>query len=157
LSTARWAAPETLHTTLRFFGETDDAQVALLRAFVKELAEGARSSLVRATSVHGFPAPTRAHVLVLDIHDVGPVSVLAALAARAEAMAVALGLAAESRPYHAHLTLARMRKATDVSSFAGEAAALPTGRVTAIALYASTTGPSGAIYTPLERVVLPET
>jgi 2'-5' RNA ligase len=48
-----------------------------------------------------------------------------------------------------------MRKAVDVSSFAAEAAALPMGRVTAITLYASSSSPSGAVYTPLERVTLP--
>lgn len=67
LSAARWAARDTLHTTLRFFGDTTDAQVAALRALVKELAAGTRSFAVRAPWVHGFPARARAHVLVLDV------------------------------------------------------------------------------------------
>jgi 2'-5' RNA ligase len=154
LSSARWAARETLHTTLRFFGDTDDAQVEALCALVRALGRGAPPSPVRAPCVHGFPDPTRAHVLVLDIHDAGPAPFLADLAARAEATAVALGFAAETRAYHAHLTLARMRKAVDVASFADEAASLPPGRVTSITLYASTSSPSGAVYTPLERVEL---
>ncbi|MDB4934754.1 MAG: 2-5 ligase [Labilithrix sp.] len=158
LSSARWAAPETLHTTLRFFGSTDEAQLVALRALVGELATGTSSWAVRAPCVHGFPDPKCAHVLVLDIADSrpAPVPVLATLAARAEAGAVALGFEPETRAYHAHLTLARMRKAVDVSSLAGETAPLPAGRVTAITLYASTTGPSGSVYTPLERAVLPE-
>jgi 2'-5' RNA ligase len=151
LSAARWAPRETLHATLRFFGDTSDAQVAALRTFVKELAAGTASFAARAPWVHGFPARARAHVLVLDI----AAGELASLATRAEALAVSLGFAAESRPYHAHLTLARMRKEVDVSSFAAEAASLPSGRVTAITLYASSSSPSGAVYTPLERVTLP--
>ena len=150
LSAARWAARDTLHTTVRFFGDTDDDQLAALRALVKELAAGTPSFAVRAPWVHGFPARARAHVLVLDI----AAGELASLATRAEATAVSLGFAAESRPYHAHLTLARMRKAVDVSPLAAEAASLPAGHVTAVTLYASASSPNGAVYTALERATL---
>jgi 2'-5' RNA ligase len=117
LSAARWAARETLHTTLRYFGDTDDRQLVAMRALVHELATGVTS-----------------------------------LPVRAQARAVSLGFAAESRPYHAHLTLARMRKAVDVTSLAVEAASLGAGQATAITLYASSSSPNGAVYTPLERV-----
>jgi 2'-5' RNA ligase len=158
LSSARWTATETQHVTLRFFGNTDDAQVMGLRALVTELgaelgtAAAASGMYARAPSVSGFPRARRAHVLTLDIEDEGG---LAALAARAEVVAVALGFAPEERAYHAHLTLARMRKAVDVSALADEAASLPRARVTAVTLYASTTAATGPAYTPLERVVLP--
>lgn len=164
LSAARWAGADTLHTTLRFFGDTDDRQLATLRGLVHELAAGATSLPVRAPSVHGFPERARAHVLVLDILDAldgetdatsgVPHATLASLAARAEQRAVSLGFAAESRPYHAHLTLARMRKAVDVTSLAVEAALLPPGKATAITLYQSSSSTNGAVYTPLERAVL---
>ncbi len=155
MSSARWAKRDTLHTTLRFFGDTSDAQQKALRALVEELARGASPLLVTAPLVHGFPEPARAHVLVLDVVDAAPESILSRLAAQAETAAVALGFARETRPYHAHLTLARMRKPVDVASLAGEAATLPSGHVTAITLYASRSGPSGAVYVPLTRVAWP--
>jgi len=155
LSSARWAKPETFHATLRFFGDTSDAQQSALCDLVRELAEGASPLSVRAPSVHGFPVPSRAHVLVLDVLDAEPEPLLAGLAARAEAAAVALGFARDERPFHGHLTLARMRKAVDVSSLAPEAASLPPGHVTAITLYASRSGPTGAVYTPLARAAWP--
>lgn len=146
-----------MHVTLRFFGNSDDAQEVGLRALVTalgaELSAAAASGMyVRAPSVSGFPRARRAHVLTLEIEDEGK---LAALAARAEAAAVALGFAPEERAYRAHLTLARMRKAVDVSAHAEEAASLPLARVTALTLYASTTAATGPVYTPLERAVLP--
>ena len=150
-----------MHTTLRFFGDTSDAQRAALTALVAELGKETSGWSVRATAVHGFPDPSRAHVLVLDVADdvvdggAHAPPTLPRLAARAEAAAIALGFARELRPYHGHLTLARMRKEVDVSSFAAEAASLPTGLVTAITLYASRSGPSGAVYAPLARAVLP--
>lgn len=156
LSAARWAAPETMHVTLRFFGNSDDAQVlgqrALALALGAEAATSTESLGASAPHVSGFPQARRAHVLILDILDGGG---LASLAARAEAAAVALGFTPEQRAYHAHLTLARMRAAVDVSSFAEEAASLPPARVTAVTLYASTTTAAGPVYMPLERVVLP--
>jgi 2'-5' RNA ligase len=149
LSSARWAKRDTLHTTLRFFGDTSDVQQTALRALVEELAPLS----VRAPWVHGFPAAARANVLVLDVADTD--SKLAAMAIRAEAEAVALGFPGEARLYHAHLTLARMRKPVDVSSLAGETATLPSGHVTALTLYASRSGPSGAVYVPLARAAWP--
>lgn len=142
-----------MHITLRFFGTTAGAELASLRSLVRELAHGTASSAVRASTVTGFPTPRRARVLVLGIADDGT---LAALAARAESRAVALGFAAETRAFQAHLTLARMRKPVDVTPLAGEAAALPAGRATAIALYESTAGATGPVYVPLERVTLGE-
>ncbi len=159
LSAARWAARETLHTTLRFFGDTDDRQLAALRVLVKDLSAGTAAFTVRATEVHGFPQRKSAHVLVLDIADTAvtalgtPRSELGSMASRAEATAVRLGFAAEDRPYHAHLTLARMRKPVDVSPLAVEAASVPPGRAIAVTLYASSSSPNGAVYTVLERAV----
>ena len=160
LSAARWAARTTLHATLRFFGDTDDRQLEALRVLVKDLSAGTAAFTVRATEVHGFPQRKSANVLVLDLADTAvteigtPRSELGSMASRAEVTAVRLGFAAEDRPYHAHLTLARMRKPVDVSSLANDAATLPLGRVTAITLYASSSSPNGAVYTPLERALL---
>jgi 2'-5' RNA ligase len=145
-----------LHVTLRFFGQADEAQVEALRALTLELGAMAMAGTgvdVRASAVTGFPSAKRAHVLVVELVDDGT---LASLAARSEAAAVALGFAPERRAYDAHLTLARMRMAADVSSLAGEAATLPAGRVTAITLYASTTTPTGPVYVPLERATVSE-
>ena len=152
---ARWAKRETLHTTLRFFGDTSDAQQSALRSLVAELASAASPLSVRVPWVHGFPAAARANVLVLDVADTD--SKLAAMATRAEEVAVALGFPREARLYHGHLTLARMRKAVDVSSLAGEAASLPQGQATAVTLYASRSSPEGVVYTPLARAALPMT
>jgi 2'-5' RNA ligase len=158
LSAARWAPHDSLHTTLRFFGDSSDAHVATMRQLVQELATSppisSADSVVRVPAVHGFPERQRAHVLVLDVEDAGAGPFLGLLAARAETAAVALGFAAESRPYHAHLTLARMRRAVDVSSLAEQAAALPSGRATAITLYASSSSPNGAVYTRIASAPL---
>jgi 2'-5' RNA ligase len=150
----RWVARDAMHVTLRFFGSTDAAQLAALRALVVQL--GARASApiaVRAARLTGFPSAARAHVMVIEIEE--PTGALASFAEAAEQEAIVLGFAAEGRPYRPHLTLARMRERADLTPFLHDADALPLGHATAITLYASTTAASGPVYTPIERVALP--
>ena len=141
-----------MHVTLRFFGPTDDAQVDVLRELVTSLADGAAPLTLRAAAVTGFPDAARAHVLVIELEAV---PLLTAFAERAGAAAVALGFAPETRAYRPHITLARMKERADVRAHAAEAASLPVGYATSIALYASTASGGGPVYTSLARATLP--
>lgn len=144
LSGARFVARDAMHVTLRFFGNTDDDQVEALRALVPSLRV---QGPVRARSLTGFPDPRRARVVVVELDDGG---VLGVRAREAEAAAVRLGFAPETRAYSPHLTLARLRGApADVRALATEVATLPEGRIVGVTLYASTTAPTGPIYTAL--------
>jgi 2'-5' RNA ligase len=149
---ARWAAKDSMHITLRFFGPTDDTQIELLGDLVTSLAEGAPPLLLRAAAVTGFPSAARARILVVELADE---PLLSTFAQRAEATAIALGFAPETRAYRPHLTLARMKENVDVRGYAGEAALLPLAHATAVTLYSSTTGPRGPVYTSLARATLP--
>ena len=148
----RWAAEGSLHVTLRFFGPTSDAHVEVLRELVTSLAHRAPPLALHAATLTGFPDPARAHVLVVELE---PDPLLTAFAERAEAAAIALGFAPETRAYRPHITLARMKESADVRAPAAGAARLPAGYATAITLYASTTEASGPVYTSLARATLP--
>jgi 2'-5' RNA ligase len=141
-----------MHITLRFFGPTTEEQALVLRALVTSLADGAPPLPLRAAALTGFPDPARARILIVAF-EAAPL--LEALAARAEAAAVALGFAPETRAYHPHLTLARMKQVVDLRAQAGETAGLPAAHATAITLYESTTGAGGPVYLPLARATLP--
>jgi 2'-5' RNA ligase len=153
-SKVRWVARDAMHVTLRFFGNTDETQLAALRALVLQVGSRVDAPIaVRAAQLTGFPTAERAHVMVLELEE--PAGVLASLAETAEREAIVLGFAAESRAYRPHLTLARLRERTDLTPFVRDVDALPLGHATALTLYASTTSASGPVYTALERVVLP--
>lgn len=141
---------ESLHVTLAFMGATDpelvDPVIAALRA-----AAGPAPRLALAGAL--LLPPRRARVLCADVAD--PDGTLAALQARAsEGLAAAGAYTPESRPFRAHVTVARLRprarapRALDASpeplAFTG----------TTLTLLRSHLHPKGARYEALERVPL---
>jgi 2'-5' RNA ligase len=99
-------APENLHLTLRFLGETPaaslDAVAASVRASVADLP--AFDFELYGTGV--FPDPARPSVLWAGARGAQPLAdLVACLAPPLET----LGFAPETRPWVAHLTLARIR------------------------------------------------
>jgi 2'-5' RNA ligase len=98
----RWTRPEQRHLTLRFFGAMSDPD---RRA--ESFAESFRRVPPFTLSLAGggaFPAPRRASVLWLGVRQgSAPLSALAATVADTD-----------DRPFHAHLTLARVRPARDL-------------------------------------------
>lgn len=151
----RWVAPHTLHVTLRFLGDTEEAELPALVDLVTTLGTSVTMPLVvRSTSLLAFPNPKRAHVLALHLEDDG---VLVELGKRAENAVRALGRAPEERPFRPHLTLARFRETADLRRLLeAEAAPRAGGRLTALTLYESDLGKEGGpIHTPLARYELP--
>jgi 2'-5' RNA ligase len=126
---------ETMHCTLRFYGEVDDARVAELRELVSPLRQ--TTVAVRATRIDAFSSPRKAHVIVLPLEDDGT---LARIHER---------LGKEDRPYRPHLTLARMKRPEDVRSWIETTPVQLEGHVVRITLYKSVLGKNGPTYTPL--------
>jgi 2'-5' RNA ligase len=97
----RWAAPESWHVTLQFLGNTGPEQYACLAA--------------RLGEVRSPPVPVRLEGL--DFFDragiffagVGLTPELLSLQQRVAAATGLCGFAAETRPYHPHITLARSK------------------------------------------------
>ena len=83
---------------------------------------------------------------------------LTAVEAEVSERLIACGLAREARPYHPHVTLARVRDPAGLRSSALfevlEETRFGTTRVDAITLFQSRTSPKGAEYTPLHRTPL---
>ncbi len=132
LSDARWVDPENYHITLRFLGDVDDATghefAAQLRrieapAFVLDLEGLGSFGGRRPRAVWAGLAPSDALFSLQRAHE---------MAARAA------GSPAESRNFHAHVTLARLRN----------------GRSAAVAAYLEAYGGFIAEPFPVERFVL---
>ena len=156
LSTAAkvsWTRRETMHVTVRFFGDTDEALVPQLQHAVRALAAGRGELRVRARRLGAFPDPRRTRVLVLAIEE--PRGVLEDVAKRAEALAVGLGFPPDEHgTYKPHLTLARLRGGEDVRELVAATPVDIEGRVLSLTLYRSDLGkgPDGRpLYTAIER------
>ncbi len=157
----RWVRPESLHVTLRFLGEIDARRVPELTSRVREQTERLSPFRMRLGGPRPFPSLRRPTVVVLDVEPEEP---LRELAEAVERGVVAAGFAPETRTFHPHLTLGRVqrrrggdRRRTGRRFSTGMDAAAPADvacDVTESALFRSELAPSGARYTPLERIPL---
>ncbi len=156
----RWTTPQNLHLTLRFLGETSDAQ----RLSVEhELASRLPAQPACPLALHQlgcFPNWRRPNIIWVDFS--GASAELMRVQTAVEGAVQAAGFAAETRPFTPHLTIGRI--ARDASPSArqqlGEhiqraqtrCAALLAAvhfTVSAVAFIQSDLRPSGPVYTTL--------
>lgn len=110
----RWTPIQQYHLTLRFIGEVAEDRVATVEKTLAAL-EGAAFSL-QGRGVGVFPSRRRPRVLFAALH---PAPTLLTLQAHVEQALRVLGLDDDPKPFHPHVTLARLRqaKAQTVRSF----------------------------------------
>lgn len=113
--TSRWdvpgklVPPENWHITLRFVGGLDDVTWDRWRAGLDESDLGGPMR-VRLGRPGAFPKPRKATVVFAQV-DAPEMEDLAEVV---EEATVAAGIDPEERPFHPHLTLARVRPPADV-------------------------------------------
>ena len=104
---ASWERPEKFHLTLKFIGETVRPRVEDLRRAAELAAEASEPFTLTLAGAGAFPPRGPARVLWLGVRDAA--GRLAALALRLEDECARAGFTRESRSFHPHLTLARLR------------------------------------------------
>jgi len=140
------------HVTLRFLGTVTEVRRDRLLATLDEDIDGAPFT-VRLTGLGAFPKPSRATVLWVGVDD--PTGGLERLAGRCEEAARAVGLEPEERPFHPHVTLARIRPALSVAALIdGTVKAGVRFRVDVVTLYRTLTGGKGARYEVADTIDL---
>jgi len=142
--------PENWHVTLRFLDTVD--RVTYER-FLSGLARvGEQFSFPASLRDFGaFPNPRRATVFWAGVGRGS--SDLSLLNELAEEAAVSAGLLPEERPFHPHLTLARIRPPVDVRDLLDEELDLG-WRCDRVVIYRSHLGRGPARYEPLDEVDL---
>lgn len=98
----RWVRPESMHLTLKFLGETDEATAQRVDQALGEIRGQAPQLAFRGTGF--FPTPRSARVFWIGIDADEH---LAALAGKVEHAMERLGFEREKRAFSPHLTLAR--------------------------------------------------
>ncbi len=144
------APQENWHLTLRFLGTIE--QVTLER-FLSGLGEVCSESAftVALGNFGAFPNPKRATVVWLGVRTGG--RSMERLNRITEEAAVGAGMAPEERPFHPHVTLARVRPPADVRPLVGEEIRL--GWVCdRVVVFRSHLGGGPARYEPLETFAL---
>lgn len=105
------APPENWHLTLRFLGNVDPVTYERFLAGLEGI-EGQPSFQIALNHFGAFPRAKKATVVWAGLKR--GAGELARLNEIAEDASIGAGVEAEERPYHAHLTLARIRPPADV-------------------------------------------
>jgi 2'-5' RNA ligase len=149
----RFPLPDHLHLTLKFLGWVD---LSDLPALLSGLAEAARRHTpfeVETGALDAFPTQRRGRVIVAHLDDLA--GHISALAAACEALGETIGIPRETRPFKAHITLARLGAPGDVRTLL-EKVPFPklTAHFSSVRLYRSTLLPSGSQYSLLSEAPL---
>lgn len=102
----RWVRPESMHLTLRFFGDVDEETLDRIAEVMLSVGRLCSPFAVEVSGVGAFPSVSRPRVLWLGLREAEP---LRALHALLEDKLAGIGIPAEGRPFKPHLTLGRAR------------------------------------------------
>jgi 2'-5' RNA ligase len=102
-----WERAAKMHVTLKFFGDVAAERVEQLARAAERVATRHAPLSLRLEGCGVFPSRSRPHVLWLGIAD--PDDKLAALRRDLEAECARENFTRESRPFHPHITIARLR------------------------------------------------
>jgi 2'-5' RNA ligase len=142
--------PENWHITLRFLDTIDQVTYERFLAALEVVGE----QFAFPMSIEGFGAFPRAAKATVFWAGVGRgADALTLLNEIIEDAAIGSGMLPEERPFHPHLTLARIRPPADVRELVDEELSLSL-RCDHVIVYRSHLGRGPARYEPLDRVDL---
>ncbi|MBN1691779.1 MAG: RNA 2',3'-cyclic phosphodiesterase [Dehalococcoidia bacterium] len=156
----KWVDPGSIHLTLKFLGNVDAKRIEAVKGALEAVAALHRSFQLTTGRTGFFPGPQRARVFWLGLE--GDIVELSGLQQGIDRAMAALGFESESRPFTAHLTLARLREECsreqrlEFTGLAEHAAfgAGPPIKVRSVSLMRSRLTPQGAVYTRLAEYEL---
>jgi 2'-5' RNA ligase len=150
-----WERPEKLHLTVKFLGELESARVEALRRAARRAAESVEKFALTLEGAGAFPAGGNPRVLWLGLRD--ETKRLAAFYERLEEECARENFPREARPFHPHITIARIRiphaaPARQLARLHREAGFEPASfNVHELIVMQSQLGAGGSRYTPLSR------
>jgi 2'-5' RNA ligase len=156
LPRASWTKPSSWHLTLKFFERITPGEARAFAAAIGPVTAGAVQGDIAASEAIVFPPRGHARVLGIGFGPSPALDEVTSLAREAEAAARRLGLQEERRPFHPHVTLARLRspwppEAVETYRKEVETWSFPTWHVRSCVLYESRLLREGAVHTPLEE------
>jgi 2'-5' RNA ligase len=150
----QWSPPANLHVTTKFIGEWPEERLCELQTALRAIPPRPPIA-ARIHELGFFPNPRAPRVFWCGIDAPG----LADLASDTDRATSALGIAAESRAFSPHLTLARIKERLNLEPLRQAIAAVPSldfgcFECRNFFLYRSQLRPSGSVYTKLAEFPL---
>jgi RNA 2',3'-cyclic 3'-phosphodiesterase len=160
-----WVKPETIHLTIKFLGEIDEASVDQLSASVIAAIAGSPAIDIPFATIGAFPRPQAPRALWI-----GPPSTWDSqeeanraleLAVRIDAACEKFAVPRDTHPWRPHLTVARVRegerdagRVLETSGLMARTQDIGTLHVDKISLMKSEMRPDGPVHTPLWTVAV---
>jgi 2'-5' RNA ligase len=149
-----WTRPQGNHITLKFFGNIDQDDVKNICAIMKKQVASVPTLSLNVEKIGAFPDARRPRVLWLG--TTGDIDKLAALQTQVERDFEGIGFPCENRPFHAHLTLGRIKipqEITGIKEAMDKYKDFAAGGFNCkeLVLFQSKFTPQGAVYTRLEK------
>ena len=156
----RWVPYENIHLTLIFLGEQPVSKIPALKAVIHRAALSQRPFDLSIREIGSFPDLRRPRVFWIGVEET--TGRLNSLQRALEEGFSALGIQPEGRPFHPHLTIARVkREVTKREQEQMRALPAAMGRVDLgslhaheIVLYRSELRPQGAVYNRIQSFPL---
>jgi 2'-5' RNA ligase len=160
----RWVRPSSIHLTLFFIGDVLPNRIDPITDALELIAENAAPFSFVAEGIGVFPNPRRPRVLWVGVNEPSSEPLTVLHGAVNEAMEN-LGFEPETRPYHPHLTIGRVRRRAsgrDVRAIGEVMTHVEVDRlaevpVEEIVLFQSILKPTGAEYHRLATLPLGDT
>ena len=155
-----WVKPQSWHLTVKFLGEVEESQLDPIQRAVEKAVSHSSSLSLQIEGFGGFPHLRMPRVLWAGVS--GQVDELHLLALHVDESLSALGFPLESKPFRAHLTLARIKDrgrevgvALTKLDIQEKVHFFGNLHVERLCLFKSELRPTGAIYQRLWEVPLP--
>ena len=146
-----WVPPDRLHVTIRFIGEASESRASEIAASLSPTLPLDPFEAI-FTGIGAFPLHGPPRVLWAGIGS--GVEPFVALEREVTARLDACGIPPEERPYHPHVTIARVREPAGVRARPlldeFHARAFGASSVETITLFQSRLSPKGSVYVPLQ-------
>ena len=151
----RWTKPDNIHVTLKFLGDIEQDKTEPIADAIRNATRRIQPFELSVKGLGAFPNLRRARVIWVGLEN--PSAELETLAQTLEGELTNLGFPSERRKFNPHLTIGRVKSSLNrqfietLKSFHFESGQ---ALVDEIILMKSDLKPTGALYTPLQRVPL---
>jgi RNA 2',3'-cyclic 3'-phosphodiesterase len=154
LPDVRWVSPETMHLTIKFFGDTPGQDIDKIKTVLLSCKAELESFETDISGLGGFPSLLRPRVIWLGVKNQ---SAFKRLHATLEEGLSRTGFQRDERPFSPHLTLGRVKKQIpSAEKLLEKYRHVYCGKMKAdrLVLFESRLNPKGAVHLPLFSITL---
>lgn len=149
-----WIPPDNLHVTIKFLGWARAEVLPAIRDKAEEWTRTRKGFELAARGVGAFPDERHARILWVGVQD--PSGALGRLVTDIEGAMAELGFERETRAYHPHVTIGRVKDGRDAEELLARHAQTDFGSslVREVVIYESIMKAKGSEYVALHRLPL---